>query len=1076
MNTDINNTSGLNRDGGIHERVLKFSETPFARFTNNTNQMGTYVIGNKLYDNGSVVAVSAQSNPQVVMGDEPMFGEVKLVTEGKVINILLDDYNTLYNYGLVEGYNHGLLGGHKYFDPWDVYRVFETAEALDIANQSDAVTYVRDHDNGTLTFHDGNDTIVWEELPYLLYNNVIGEPTHNVEDSTNTVTHINSPHLSVRHFNPRIKVGESIKVPVLADNHFADYVNGRTSDGELKQEVTGPYTLELRIEDDDETLVRKTIYAGESMIETPVFDAVGETWFTIRCIDPDGVGSPVHYLDVMVESTVVEESKLEVTDEMLRDPAFDIYPDDLIKDGDTRMVKAWRNKKGLTELFAYAKREGYTAVELPKHNYLICDYKNQGDADSIALHNDEPVYWYCEVNAVEENGVVTSNSVSVIEQLTEEQVIADVKGVFRYKWFNDNFDYIVAAITYEQDALIEKYMREEGLSESAARAKAEYNAPIPASRQDFGDHYNDIVYPTTRIGSFHGTLPYSVRHAFDYLNQGFHTAVPYQSVGSNFGRMTSMSASTTNIMNADKELRKSGKYYFVYQGTAVAGDPVLVPSGITIDLNGSTLEIEKQYDFSSCTCILFDRCTDTHLKNGTILGGLADYDWKRSISRRAQRDPLEHAIPLTLQGTRFCSMEGLTIEGILGFTIITEPDNQIYYVQSLPNAFTPRGYSRSYLGYGMYDKKTLSLSDGSIGEQHTGVETFVMSDTSKAYGTAASDMGYINLGSDAQRPGCKDVFVGYGANGTSSKGIRQEVFIFFYDNSDKFIKAVKTKATWMVKIPQNAAKVRVMGYGHSGKEIINGSRYTDESDWNYMGVHQIRFSTGMVYKDCKIQKVRSSIVCGCEKQVIYDNVEFIDVASQNIINPNGEGSWDAITWSGIDLESGAPLAKYVTFNRCKASLTPGYLGSVSFILQGGEDVEVTNCELRLHDWGIRSGLIKNNIFYAPPGGGSVCGVQYYTQRNLYLFHKFIQWDGNTLATVQDKTGLFVDSKGRPKYSDPMDVTSGTLPFNPAVVYDDAREIKQHFRLTTVEQGNDNTHDYRNYIKFRNSKDIERYID
>lgn len=1076
----ISNT-GLSRNGSIHERELALNGVKVAKFTANTNALGTYVVGNKLYDNGSVVAVSSQQNPSLHLGDSLKFGEVDMVTEGKVINILLDDYNTLYN--------HGLVTGHKYFDPWDVYRVFKTSQAL--ANATE-VTYVRNHAQGKLTFTDGNKTVEFPEYPYLLYNNVVGELSHNTEDAENTVTEINSPEVGVRYFNPRVNVGDTIKVPICVDNYEAEYIQGITVNGVWHQAVTGPYTIELTIGGDSDRMVKKTIYSGESIIETPAFTNadVGETYITIRCIDSNGVGSAEHHLDVMVEDPNYQENLWTVSDNDLQgfgivtnDSTIPSYPSDSDSAArtsyDAFMVQCYKNKKGLSELFSYAVEHGYNAVKLPTHRYCINAYKNKSDdPNTVTLNNDKPTYMICDIEATIVDGKVTDNVVTALSNtitkngqevtITEDDIVTDYDQNYRYQWFNDNYDDIRAAIVAENTAIYNAEIAK-GKTDAAARSTANSSAPIPPERVGTGDQYSfvdgagvdhssEIIFFNNIDYSYVNTIPSYIRHAIRYFNRSFVTYSSKKSSGEN------IVVGSTGIKTRDGVLLNTGRYYMVTQGNATAGEPLVFPSGLTIYLNGSTLYTVNQYDFITANSICFSATTDTHIVgSGYIQCGLSTFDFARAVSRTARQDPMEHDTPIVLYGARFCSMENVTIDGAVGFTIESNLDLPEYY-NGIKNGFTPYGWTPGNEGYGMYDNKRLSMVDGTIQSPYSGLETFVLSDTSKKYNnegnTADNAIGYIRIpqqGENKYRSDAKYIYVGYGTNDVSTKGLRREIFVFFYDGSGNLLSTVKTRTSWMVRIPDDAVNVRVMGYGHSGKGAVS-----DSANWRLMGVHQNRNASCMEYRNCTIQNVRSAIVGGCERQVLYDTILFKNVADRNAINPDKYGCWSWITNACVDVESGAPMGKYITFNNVVATLDDGADGTTKFIIQGSENMQMTGCNIHFRDWGLLSGLIRNNTFALNYNGIYYNYAMEFIQRSTTMYHRPVQYDMNTIVPVGDYA--------LPVYLQIRQFSQSEQ------VYDDTRETKVPFRLCSFDKKCSVSEPVLSNMKFRNCKNGNEYID
>lgn len=1038
---------GVIRKGTINNRTLDFDNKPICRATANTNELGTYIVGNKLYDNGRLVAVSSQENPQLIITDIVKFGEVRLDTDGICINITLENYNKLYNREEVPGY--------KYFDPYDVYNIVTDVN-------SPIITYTRDGDN--LLFvdpHDNNTVIEWPNNKYVLYNNVVGEEeVYYEEDFKETVKQWNAPYLAPRYFNPRIYSGDTIKIPFSVDNYYAEYVQGRTINGVCKQKVTGPYTIELRIEDDDSTLVRKTVYAGESIIETPEFENVGESWFTIRCIDSNGVCSAVHYMEVWVQDPNYVENLWQVSDSYLTSKGI-VYDDDFDGVNDPEypgeaigvpiedltpavkakldawndfVVQAYKNKIALTELFEDAldpnKSGGiYNGIKLPTHRYNICDYtKISGTDAQPVLNNDTPKYYYCELEYVYEDNKVVGNKIkevavvengnttnqSTLETYTENEIIEDVKSLFRTT----------------NDATV-----------------VDYN----------------------KLKTYR---PWG----YVYVN-GVKT----------FKALDTIASNTVNIYNKDRALYKPGKYYFAIRSNAIYGDPLTCPSDFTLDLNNSLINVLKQYDFSPTTqepqnsSLELNGKDRVHIKNGRFKFGIVGYDWIRCCMRIAYTNPMEHVTPIILRGNHFCSFTDITFEGALGYGISGNVQARKTWILSAGNkSFTPWNYQSSTpdLGSGIYDNKRLtytkdnnvSLGDcGILTEGYNGVETYVMGDTSITYGAASTDeeIGYIPINLTNDTNDTKYIFVGYTGNGVSGKGKRHELFIFFYTDivennttRTELIKVVKTTGNWMVRVPEDATKLRIMGYGHSGKGGVS-----DASNIKYLGVYPARSSYGTEYRRCVIKEARAAFVCGNERQVLYDDFTFIDVSSPEVYKPTGIGTWDAMTPHCIDLESGAPTGKYITFNNIKAIITEGRSGTRSICLQNGEFVQLTNSDMIYNDWGLKSGLISNNTFKNLSYDDKSRCVHirpYY--RSGVLFHKHINYIDNFIQSrVNDGSfNIWYDLQD--------DLTQNEQ------VYEDVAETQVVFRGTTCIGWEKPALNYLHKIIWRNSKRINRAVE
>ena len=1035
---EITNNTGFERKGDIHRRQIDVDGTPVARFTESTNEFGMYAIGNKLYDNGSVVAMSGQEHPFYTNEDGvPKFGEVELVTEGKVINITLENYNKLLNRELVPGY--------KYLDLWDVYYITDTPSKLR------DVSYTRDHsdpNNKTVTFVEGNETYTVPERPHMLYNNVIGDAgqfdvendeykeVYCEEDMEKTVKRMNAPYLVVRYFNPRIKPwepgGNTIKVQFCVDDFFASYMQGRTIggyNGVHKQEVTGPYTIELRIEDsnDSNKVVRKTVYAGEGVIETPEFANIpGETWFTLRCIDANGVGSAVHYFDVLIEDEDYNENLWEVADNNDatddNDLAYyDIYPD--VADNDPEgLIKAYKNKGGLSSLFAAAVTKGYNGILLPKHNYKICDYKNISEEEGVVdLGNDRVSYFYCTLQGF------YRKEITVVKELTASQVESEqLETSVAYKKSNDTPPQLSTMVVADFVVGTPGVLDSEG---------TEYDVGtycFVVTENGITKYFSckiEVVRFNNKITSIQPRTEDEVMVDGDNIYQDINDMVayhPHKKVGKSYVRMieSEVKVNAETLYNSSGKIIPEGRrYLLVYDNKALSGDYIQFPSNFVVDLNGASIEIVKQYDLKASHCITINNATNLHIRNGMIKGGLHTYEFRRACLRHNTPNPMEQIAPLYRAGNRFCSFTDITFYGTMGYLAPSDPDVNCGAIDRY-NAFTPKNYTGSNGPTGVYDGKRIDLvldpehperygkiadayelSNDEVPDNYTAnqYQTVVIADTSKQYVDETPDSddledpenslyaGYINLADATTKPGCNYIYVGYGVNFVTNRGLRREIFIVFYDSSNAVVKVVKSRPTWMVRIPNGAVKVRFMGFGHSTAKKVDSE---DPSSWNFIGVSQVRNAVGTVYKDLFIHEVRSAWRFGGERQMLCENVRFKDTCYNNLVNPGNVGTWSAFTWACIDLESGFPMAKYIRINNITYESTHTYGNNTwGIIVQGAESIEITNCTCNLTEQGLWSGFIENNTIY----DDTSYALHIVRRFNSSVFHRHVLWDNNTVS-------------------------------------------------------------------------------
>lgn len=327
------NNSGISAQDTDGKVVLSFNGKQIDTIVSGAfNSFGLYVNGKKLEVDGVVLAKSNKDAVITTINDKPYFGDVPLISEDTCINITLADYNTLFSGGSVDGYTR--------YNPSSIYNIVQDVST------AQKVTYTIT--DGVITFIGGRTLKKSDDM---VYGGTLAE---NSLDLTATVTNTNCPHVSVYDFYPIIPVNGKVSLRYYVDNKMFDSVC-RDTIGD---------TFTVIIETESGSVVKNTTYAGEYSIDTPVLSTTGETWFSVRCVDSNGVGSAVQFFDILVRNAVVknyytmQQSDLET---------YGIVPND-----DTVEV-AFANKAGFTSFFAAVKQEGYNGVVLLNNTYWI-DY------------------------------------------------------------------------------------------------------------------------------------------------------------------------------------------------------------------------------------------------------------------------------------------------------------------------------------------------------------------------------------------------------------------------------------------------------------------------------------------------------------------------------------------------------------------------------------------------------------------------------------------------------------------------------------------------------------------------------
>lgn len=328
---------------------------------------GLYISGQRLYLYGCCIAQSASLMPSLYEKDGALkFGEVDLLTSGRCINISLSDYNKLLSGEGVDGY--------KAYSVNDVYNVIPdggTAEEL---------TYTKS--NGVYTFSNGITASVGNNI---VYNNVSDLPV-NTEDLTETIMNTDCPQIYVRYFDPIIPVGGTIELEYHVDDITMSALN--------YDKVEDTFTTIIKTESG--STVTKTTYAGMFKITTPAFSNAGETWFSIRCIDSNGVASIEQFFDILVRNPVTSNYyTMQVSDL----ETYGIVPND------GTISVAFANKAALSNFFAAVKNNGYNGVKMLNNTYWIDYHATFGTQR----------YFKCTISA---------NKVTAVEELSYQDIIS----------------------------------------------------------------------------------------------------------------------------------------------------------------------------------------------------------------------------------------------------------------------------------------------------------------------------------------------------------------------------------------------------------------------------------------------------------------------------------------------------------------------------------------------------------------------------------------------------------------------------------------------------------------------------
>lgn len=326
--------SGISASSVGGKNVVRFNGSKVNEsFVRVGNRFGVRISDDSLvYDSKKLMASSA-SNPALFQKDDVVYFGDNVYASNACTNITLENYNKI-----LKGENTDAAK----FETFRIYNIVEKPSA------SPLITYV---DNGdTITFSTG---ITVRKTYAMIYNSVVGTLSENTEDFDATVVG-DCPFVNLRYFNPIVKTGDGLLLEYFVDNKNMDSLNNAT--------IGDTFTTIIKLANGTE--YKKTTYAGFQYIDLPAFNIVGETWFSVRCIDQNGISSVEQFFDLLVRDEVVKNYYT------MADADLETYG--IVPDNDDIQI-ATANKAAFTDFLASVKDGGYNGLVLLNRTYWL-DY------------------------------------------------------------------------------------------------------------------------------------------------------------------------------------------------------------------------------------------------------------------------------------------------------------------------------------------------------------------------------------------------------------------------------------------------------------------------------------------------------------------------------------------------------------------------------------------------------------------------------------------------------------------------------------------------------------------------------
>ena len=389
--------------------------------------------------------------------------------------------------------------------------------------------------------------------------------------------------------------------------------------------------------------------------------------------------------------------------------------------------------------------------------------------------------------------------------------------------------------------------------------------------------------------------------------------------------MRTTAPSVGNSLTADSSTDYAqGVWYCTINslGTRPAGgDEILLPDNITIDLNGSTLQAIQSDDIVSGFVLEFRNNFNTHVINGKVYGNYDGFDFLSTSIKCGNTKPAEWLGVTHVVSSRFCSLENVDTGWSVGYDGCVSP--------GLSNFGAPT----------LIDNKRIDLSTG----QPVDDNDMIITDFKSCEGKE-----YIGLGR-----------IGY--CGYQCAGTQREIFFSFYDSEKNYIRSYKSRLYLHVKVPTNAAYVRVTGYGN----VYNANGDTSMSAWSVdwrgssengsLAFWNVTICDQCSRVNCYCHDTRTTAQTGAGYCFLVDNCTYERIGKE-VGHPTG---WDAVTPLLGDIEDNFQWQRNFTMRNCsrigtggRNDLTVHYCTVFNFI--GNTGITLTN------HGGIEGGVISDN--------------------------------------------------------------------------------------------------------------------
>ena len=285
-------------------------------------------------------------------------------------------------------------------------------------------------------------------------------------------------------------------------------------------------------------------------------------------------------------------------------------------------------------------------------------------------------------------------------------------------------------------------------------------------------------------------------------------------------------------------------------------DDVMIPDGITIDMNGTTISMLQITNVKGGSLLHILNNVNSHIVNGNFVGNYKNIEFHHS-------GDMESLHTLSIHASLFCSFERVDVSFAAGYEMhIGNAEGQgIGLNDSVLIPFTNCGYIN-------YDGEFVSMEPGDGG-----------------YGWHVTNGGstckVLNYGWTVCGRELRIRIYDESKAGHMHTTKNREMYVHFYDMQNNFVKTVKVIQRWPVLIPYGAWRMRITVYGSNSSSSGDDYLYSNDSNYRF-GRFFCNMSWGCGVKNSNIHDTRSCTFDNGGVQTYIERVIFRNIAGERM--------------------------------------------------------------------------------------------------------------------------------------------------------------------------------------------------